>query len=158
MSDTRDVPVNAPHPNPLPAGERVNASEGEMEEAPSRVWAWMGFHLVETGEGTAVVEMTPTDDMANTSGFVHGGIISTLADSAMGRSVHTIKPGVIRAASFDLKLTFINAAKIGEGLRATGKVIHAGRRTVVTECRVEDRSGQLVATASGTFAIKRKKE
>jgi uncharacterized protein (TIGR00369 family) len=128
------------------------------EAAPSRAWAWMGFQLVETGEGTAVVDMTPTDEMANTSGFVHGGIISTLADSAMGRSVHTLKPGVIRAASFDLKLNFINAAKIGESLRATGKVVHAGRRTVVTECRVEDRSGKLVATASGTFAVKRKKE
>lgn len=130
----------------------------EATQAPSRAWAWMGFQLAETGEGTAVVEMTPTPDMANTSGFVHGGIISTLADSAMGRSVHTLKPGVIRAVSFDLKLNFINAAKIGEKLRATGKVVHAGRRTVVTECRVEDGSGRLVATASGTFAIKRKKE
>jgi uncharacterized protein (TIGR00369 family) len=129
-----------------------------VEKAPSRAWAWMGLELVETGEGTATVEMTPTDEMANTSGFVHGGIISTLADSAMGRSVHTLKPGVIRAMSFDLKLNFINAAKIGERLRATGKVIHAGRRTAVTECRVEDRNGKLVATASGTFAVKREKE
>ncbi|MEP6753761.1 MAG: PaaI family thioesterase [Candidatus Dormiibacterota bacterium] len=133
-------------------------SQGQREGAPSRAWAWMRFELVETGEGTAVVDMTPTDEMANTSGFVHGGIISTLADSAMGRSVHTLKPGVIRAASFDLKLNFINAAKIGESLRASGKVVHAGRRTVVTECRVEDRNGKLVATASGTFAVKREKE
>jgi uncharacterized protein (TIGR00369 family) len=118
----------------------------------------MGFQLVETANGTATVDMTPTDDMANASGFVHGGIISTLADSAMGRSVHTIKPGVIRATSFDLKLSFINAAKIGETLRAIGKVVHAGRRTVVTECRIEDRNGRLVATASGTFAVKREKE
>jgi uncharacterized protein (TIGR00369 family) len=118
----------------------------------------MGFRLVEAGDRTAVVDMTPTNEMANASGFVHGGIISTLADSAMGRSVHTLKPGVIRAASFDLKLNFINAAKIGEGLRATGKVVHAGRRTVVTECRVEDKNGKLVATASATFAVKREKE
>jgi uncharacterized protein (TIGR00369 family) len=118
----------------------------------------MGFQLVETGDGTAVVDLIPTDDMANASGFLHGGIISTLADSAMGRSVHTIKPGVVRATSFDLKLNFINPAKIGESLRATGKVVHAGRRTVVTECRVEDRNGKLIATASGTFAVKREKE
>ncbi|HEY8855169.1 MAG TPA: PaaI family thioesterase [Candidatus Dormibacteraeota bacterium] len=127
-------------------------------KAPSRAWAWMGFQLVETGDGTAVVDLIPTDDMANASGFLHGGIISTLADSAMGRSVHTIKPGVVRATSFDLKLNFINPAKIGESLRATGKVVHAGRRTVVTECRVEDRNGKLIATASGTFAVKREKE
>jgi uncharacterized protein (TIGR00369 family) len=118
----------------------------------------MGLNLVETGERTAIVEMTATDDMANASGFVHGGIISTLADSAMGRSLRTLKPGVTRAMSFDLKLNFINAAKIGEGLRATAKVVHAGRRTAVTECRVEGKDGRLVATASATFAVTRDKE
>jgi len=118
----------------------------------------MGFQLVETGDGTAIVEMTATDDMANVSGFVHGGIISTLADPAMGRSLRTLKPGVTRAMSFDLKLNFINAAKIGESLRATGKVVHAGRRTAVTECRVEGKGGRLVATASATFAVTRDKE
>ena len=130
----------------------------ELTRAPSRAWAWLGLTLVETREGTATVEMPTTEDMANHSGFVHGGIISTLADSAMGRSLRTLEPGVTRAMSFDLKLNFINAAKIGERLRATGHVVHAGRRTVVTECRVEGKDGRLVATASATFAVTREKE
>jgi len=127
-------------------------------DAPSRAWTWLGLTVADTGEGMAVVEMTPTEDMANHSGFVHGGMISTLADSAMGRSLRTLKPGVIRAMSFDLKLSFIGAAKIGEKLRATGRVIHAGRRTVVTDCRIEGKDGRLVASASATFAVTREKE
>ncbi len=130
----------------------------DVVQATSRTWVWLGLRLVETGEGTAVVEMTTTEDMANHSGFVHGGMISTLADSAMGRSVRTLKPGVVRSMSFDLKLSFINAAKVGENLRATGHVIHAGRRTAVAECRVEGGDGRLVATASATFAVTRDKE
>jgi uncharacterized protein (TIGR00369 family) len=126
-------------------------------EVVSPAWRWLGIELVETGEGSAVVEMTPSAEMANHAGFVHGGMISTLADSAMGRSLRTMKPGVVRAMSFDLKLSFISAAKVGETLRATGRVVHAGRRTAVTECRVEG-AGRLVATASGTFAITREKE
>ncbi len=126
--------------------------------APSRAWAWLGIELVESGEGFVTVEMTPTEDMANVAGFVHGGMISALADSAMGRSLRTVKPGVARAMSFDLKVSFINAAKIGETLRATGRVVHAGRRTMVASCRVEGRGGRLVATASGTFAVTREKE
>jgi uncharacterized protein (TIGR00369 family) len=158
------MPTNAPLPSParesgdedapygsLPFGERETA-------APSRAWVWLGLKLVETGDGTATVDMTPTEEMANHSGFVHGGMISTLADSAMGRSLRTLTPGVTRAMSFDLKLNFINAAKIGETLRATGHVIHAGRRTIVTECRVEGKDGRLVATASATFAVTREKE
>jgi uncharacterized protein (TIGR00369 family) len=124
----------------------------------SRAWAWLGIKEVELGEGTAVVEMTPTVDMANHAGFVHGGMISALADSAMGRSIRTLKPGVARAMSFDLKLSFVSAAKVGETLRATGHVVHAGRRTAVTVCRVEGPGQKLVATASGTFAITRNKE
>jgi acyl-CoA thioesterase len=130
----------------------------EVVNAPSRAWEWLGMRLVDTGEGSAVVEMTTTEDMANHSGFVHGGMISTLADSAMGRSARTLKPGVVRAMSFDLKLNFINAAKVGETLRAAGHVIHAGRRTVVADCRVEGGDGRLVATASATFAVTREKE
>ena len=130
----------------------------EVTQAPSRAWAWLGLRLVETSEGEAVVDMTATEEMANHSGFVHGGMISALADSAMGRSLRTVKPGVVRAMSFDLKLNFINAAKVGETLRATGRVVHAGRRTMVAECRVEGKDGRLVATASGTFAVTREKD
>jgi acyl-CoA thioesterase len=127
-------------------------------KSPSRAWAWLGLETVETGEGAATVEMKTTEDMANHSGFVHGGMISTLADSAMGRSLRTLKPGIVRAMSFDLKLNFISAAKPGQTLRATAHVVHAGRRTVVTECRVEGPDGKLVATASGTFSVTREKE
>ena len=123
----------------------------------SRAWQWLGIGLVELGEGRATVEMTPSEDMANHAGFVHGGMITALADSAMGRSLRTLVPGVARAMSFDLKLTFISAAKVGEKLVAVGNVVHAGRRTAVTECRVEAPGGRLVATASGTFAITREK-
>ena len=124
----------------------------------SPAWRWLGLEEVSAGDGQAVVAMSATEDMANSAGLVHGGMISALADSAMGRAVHTITPRVVRAMSFDLKLSFIAAAKVGETLRGHGRVVHAGRRTAVTECRVEGAGGRLVATASGTFAITREKE
>jgi uncharacterized protein (TIGR00369 family) len=116
------------------------------------------MRTVGTEDGSATVEMTATEDMANHAGFVHGGMISALADSAMGRSLRTVKPGVARAMSFDLKVNFINAAKIGQTLRAKGHVVHTGRRTMVADCRIEDGDGRLIATASGTFAVTKEKE
>ena len=131
-------------------------SSTEASPTP-RVWTFLGIRVVSTDQGSAVVEMTPTEDMANAAGFVHGGMISTLADIGMARAVRTL-PGIVRQVSFDLKLTFISAGKLGEKLQATGRVVHAGRRTAVAECRVEGPEGKLVATASGTFVVTREKE
>ena len=44
------------------------------------------------GEGRAVVEMPAVESMRNFQGTVHGGFISMLADSAMGRSIATVLP------------------------------------------------------------------
>jgi acyl-CoA thioesterase len=144
--------------SPLRGEDGPKGRVGASNELPhSRAWSWLGLELVDTGEGSATVEMTATEEMANQSGFVHGGMISTLADSAMGRSLRTVRPQVGRAMSFDLKVSFISPAKVGETLKATASVVHAGRRTMVADCRVEGRGGRLVATASGTFAVTREK-
>ena len=124
----------------------------------SPAWSWLGITVVGLGEGMALLEMTPTEKHGQPRRLRHGGMISALADSAMGRSLRTIKPGVARAMSFDLKLSFISPATVGEPLRASGRVVQAGRRVAVAECRVEAPEGRLVATASGTFAITRNKE
>jgi len=62
------------------------------------------------------------------------------------------------AAMFDLKLSYISTQDGGENLRAVSRIVHAGRRTIVTECRIETSDGRLVATASGTFAVTRDRE
>lgn len=77
--------------------------------------------------------------------------ITDLAADAMVRSAPQGK-------MFDLKLNFISPAMDGEKLTADARVIHAGRRTLVTECTVHGPDGRLVATASATFAVTREKE
>jgi len=62
------------------------------------------------------------------------------------------------AEIFDLKVNYISHSGADEQLTATARVVHAGRRTVVTECRIDAPGGRLVATASATFAITRDKE
>ena len=63
-----------------------------------------------------------------------------------------------RAEIFDLKVNYISPARSDEQLTATARVVHAGRRTVVAECRIDAPGGRLVATASATFAVTREKE
>ena len=113
----------------------------------------MGLEVVEAEGGRAVIEMAGREEMTNFAGLVHGGFISMLADSAMGRALHSALPEGERHVTFDLKMNFINGARPGERLRATAGVVHAGRRTALVECRVEGPGRELVATATGTFSV-----
>lgn len=121
-------------------------------------WGLMGTRVVGAGGGEAVVEMDAREEFRNFGGTVHGGFLAFLADSAMGRALGSVENGATRHATIDLKLSFVDAGQIGETLRAIGKVVHAGSRTAVTECRIEGQDGRLVATASGSFMTWRKKE
>jgi uncharacterized protein (TIGR00369 family) len=77
--------------------------------------------------------------------------VAELAESAMQREAG-------RAEIFDLKVNYISPSGSDEQLSATAGVVHAGRRTVVTECRIDAPDGRLVATATATFAVTREKE
>ena len=126
--------------------------------AVSAATTWLGVDLVSAGGGEAVLTMPTREEMANRGNVVHGGFIAFLADTAMGWAMSSALPEGERHYSFDLKLSFIAAARIGETLRATARVVHAGRRTVVAECRIAGKGERLVATASATFAVSRDKE
>ena len=62
------------------------------------------------------------------------------------------------ARIFDLKLNYISEPKGSDQLAAKPRVVHSGRRTVVTECRIETPEGRLVATATATFVVRGDKE
>jgi acyl-CoA thioesterase len=129
--------------------------------AGSAASTWLGVELVSAGDGEAVLTMPARAEMANRRDVVHGGFIAFLADSAMGRAMSSALGedeggrGTARPyMSFDLKLSFVSTGRIGERLTAVAKVLHAGRRTGVAECRVEGEDGRLVATATATFIVK----
>jgi uncharacterized protein (TIGR00369 family) len=80
--------------------------------------------------------------------------VSRVAELAEG----AMKSQAGGAEIFDLKVNYISSSGSDEQLIATARVVHAGRRTVVTECRIDGSDGRLVATASATFAVSRDKE
>ena len=116
----------------------------------SAAWRANGLRMVEAEPGRSVVEMAATEQMTNFQGICHGGYIALLADSAMGSALATVLPEGERHMSFDLKLSFMRPVRIGQRVRATGTVVHSGRRTAVGECRLEV-EGELVGTASARF-------
>ena len=87
----------------------------------------------------------------NSRGFAHGGLISALADNAMGLSaVVASKAG--GAVTIGLKLDFMDSAAVGEWLEFQSRVLKTGKTLAFTECRVVC-GERLVAHGSATFRM-----
>lgn len=103
--------------------------------------------------GQTGVALDPHPDLVNHFGHVHGGALATMLDVAMAsaaRSLHTETEGVV---TVNLTLNFLRA---GQGpLRASGRVRQSGRSLVFCEAEVQDETGHVVATAMGTFKVRR---
>jgi uncharacterized protein (TIGR00369 family) len=93
----------------------------------------------------------------NARGFAHGGLISSLADNAMGLSAvrqarQTQANDKISALTVSLSLDFLDTASIGDFLEVKPQLLKVGRTLAFVECRIV--SGErLVARASASFRM-----
>ena len=124
------------------------------EVAPPPICATLGMHLDYVEEGRVVFSLEPAEYHYNPIGVVHGGVIATLLDSAVGCAVHTKLPAGVVYTTLEIKVNYIRPARAGIGrIRAEGRAVHVGRRSAVAEGRVLDRNDTLLATASTTCIV-----
>jgi uncharacterized protein (TIGR00369 family) len=126
--------------------------EGRAPAAP--IQTLLNFVLFEVAEGRAVFVCTPTTEMGNPMGSVHGGIAMTLLDSAAGAAVHSTLMAGQSYATLETKVNLVRriTPDIGE-IRAEGTVLHRGGRIATAEGRLTERAGKLLAHASSTCLI-----
>ena len=126
-------------------------------ELPGPPIAWtLDFRLLEVEEGRATFGMEPAEFHYNPIGMVHGGVAATLLDSAMGCAIHTLLPAGVGYTTLEIKLNLLRAITRDTGpVRAVGTVIHAGRTTALTEAKLTDAAGKLLAHATSTCLILR---
>jgi uncharacterized protein (TIGR00369 family) len=105
-------------------------------------------------EGAVTVTLTPQQRHYNPLGSVHGGVISTLLDTAAGCSVHSTLAAGESYTSLDLTVKFLRAVTVDSGLlTCSGRVIQRGRRTALAEAQLHDAAGKLVAHATSSCMI-----
>lgn len=116
--------------------------------------ATLNFALVEVGEGRAVFRGMPGEHHLNPLGAVHGGWAATLLDSALACAVQTllVKGEGYTTAEFKVNLTRPITPKTGE-VTCEGHVISKGRTLAVSEARLTDSRGRLLAFGTETCAI-----
>ena len=111
------------------------------------VAAFLGMKLLEISPGFARVSMPMKPDYINFNGMVFGGIISAVADQAFAYATNSvINPNLATQCN----IHFIAAVKENDELTAACRVLKSGKRVCVSEIKVSDRAGKLIATATGT--------
>ncbi len=114
----------------------------------------LGIDPVEVEEGRIVFELVPREWHYNPIGSVHGGVISTLVDSALGCAVHSRLPAGVGYTSLEIKVNFVRAVTVETGvIRCEGTVLSLGRRAATAEARVTSAAGKLLAHATTTCMI-----
>ena len=113
---------------------------------------WMetlGARIAEAEPGRVVLELVAGPQHRHGGGVVQGGVITQIADAAMGMSLATLQPDGIWNTTVELKINFIRPAIRGR-LRAVGRVVEMGETLLFSEADVVDENGKLIARASST--------
>ena len=127
---------------------------GDLQERVRRspFHQWMGMELISVGDGQAELAMDLRPHHFNPQGIVHGGVITALADTAIGLAIRSRLPAGLTHRTAQLTVSFL--AK-GEGgtLVGRGQSLHLGSRMGYGEAEVTDGDGRLLARATGTFIV-----
>jgi uncharacterized protein (TIGR00369 family) len=114
----------------------------------------LDFAPVSVEPGSVVFEFTPAEIHYNPIGTVHGGVLSTLCDSACGCAVQSMLPAGTYYTSLDLSVKFLRPVTSGTGrMRCAGTVAHLGGRSALAEARLTDATGKLYAHATSSCMI-----
>ena len=95
----------------------------------------LGARLLQAEPGWCVVALPYSDRVTQQQGGFHGGAMGALADIAGGYAALTVVPEGMEVSTVEYKVNFLAAFQGGE-LRATGRVVKAGRRIIVTSAEV----------------------
>ncbi len=106
-----------------------------------------GVEPVDLGDGKTRLRVETGPEHANNFGIVHGGLLCTMLDIAMGTAARQVAGDTVM--TLDMQVSFLAP---GRGtLIATGNVVRAGRSIIFTEAEVRTETQELVAKSTGIF-------
>ena len=119
--------------------------------ADSPALGWLSPSLEELELDHCVLRLPYREAITNGSGTIHGGVLATLADSAVAFALATNFDGKMGFATADLTIHYLRRARSEVFARA--RILKKGRRVNVGEVDLVDASGRAVARVLGTFIL-----
>jgi uncharacterized protein (TIGR00369 family) len=115
----------------------------------------LGIELIAFGDGWCETRVAVTPTLEQQHGFVHAGVLMTLADHTCGGAAATVAPEGQDVITVENKVSFLRPAT-GAALFCRASGLRAGKRLIFTETEVmveRDNKRLIVAKASSTLAV-----
>jgi uncharacterized protein (TIGR00369 family) len=95
----------------------------------------IGAQLTDVTPGRCTIELPMRADLTQQHGFVHGGVIGMIADSAGGYSAFTLMPATASVLTVEYKINMLAPAR-GEKFIARGEVLKPGKTLTIVRADV----------------------
>ena len=116
-----------------------------------KAMALIGASLGKVAPGAVEIELPYRDDITQQKGFVHGGIIGMIADTACGYAAFSLMPAGCSLVTVEYKINILAPAQ-GD-LVARGDVVKAGRTLTIARAEVYAQGSKHVATMQQTLMM-----
>ncbi|HEU5250621.1 MAG TPA: PaaI family thioesterase [Thermoanaerobaculia bacterium] len=138
-----------PHPVSVLAPDLADRLRKRLASSPAL--QWLQPTLEELALDYCVLGLAYRPELTNGSPTMHGGVLATLADTAVAFALSTNFDGKMGFATTDLTIHFLRRAKTD--VKARARILKKGRRVSVGEVDVVDADGQAVARALTSFLL-----
>jgi uncharacterized protein (TIGR00369 family) len=130
------------------------AEEIKESFAKQTIMGLIGAKLTRVEPGIVEIELPYRADLAQQHGYLHAGMVATIADSACGYAAYSLMPANSEVLSVEFKVNLLRPAK-GEMFVAAAEVVKSGKTLTIVRADVFglDHVGQreLIATMLGTM-------
>lgn len=109
--------------------------------------------VLSASEGRVVFEVIADDRHTNPLGGIHGGFAATVMDSVTGCAVHTMLSAGQGYGTIELNVKMLKPVPKNTILKAEGSVISMSKSLGVSEGRLTDDNGKILAYASATCML-----
>jgi uncharacterized protein (TIGR00369 family) len=116
----------------------------------------LAIEPVNAEDGRVSFTLDPGEFHLNPFGMVHGGVLATMLDTAMGCAVHSMLPPGVGYVTSEMNVRFLRPALLNSGqLLCIGEVVHPGKNTMIASARVVDADQRVIAIAGCTCNLRR---
>jgi len=129
--------------------QNIGRANALLAAEPAGWMETLGAQIAQAEPGRVVLELVAGPQHRHGGGVVQGGVITQIADAAMGMSLATLQEDGMWNTTIELKINFIRPAIQGR-LRAVGRVVEMRQTLLFSEADVFDDQDRLVARASST--------